>query len=387
MAIGRRTNGVGHSSLEPRRANNVILLIGDGMGKAHRDAGRLLAVGPFGALVMDTFPYAGMVCTSCADPEASVTDSAAAATALATGVKTYNGAIGVGLDGRPLPTVLELAKAVGKAVGLVTTCQVTDATPAAFAAHVEHRSDQSEIARQFIEETGVDIILGGGEDFWYPAGTPGAFPDEVTAEIDERSRGTRGDLVARARALGYAYATTAAELGAARGPRLLGLFANQELFRQKPEGAGDCYEPTVSLEQMTRKAIETLRRNPNGFFLMVEEAAIDRMAHQNNIPLALKGVRELDKAAAVAQAFAAREPDTLVIVTADHETGGLVFAGAVAAGDLRAALSWTTTGHTTADVPLNALGPSGERLTGCYENTHIFDVAVDAMRLAPRVRR
>ncbi|MER3406735.1 MAG: hypothetical protein C4289_17515 [Chloroflexota bacterium] len=124
------------------RAKNVILLIGDGMGFAQRDAARLLAGG---SLVMDTLPVHGRVATGCADPEGNVTDSAAAATAIATGVKTRNGAIGVDPDGKPLPTVLELAKAAGKVAGLVTTCTVTDATPAAFAAHVASRADQREI--------------------------------------------------------------------------------------------------------------------------------------------------------------------------------------------------------------------------------------------------
>src|SRR5262249_37567840 len=125
------------------------------MGRAQRDAARLLAGG---SLVMDRLPHSGLVATGCADPVATVTDSAAAATAtaIATGIKTYKGAMGVGPEGNPVPTVLELAKHAGKAVGLVTTCQVTDATPAAFAAHVANRTDQREIARQFIEETAVD---------------------------------------------------------------------------------------------------------------------------------------------------------------------------------------------------------------------------------------
>src|SRR4051794_25131602 len=141
------------------------------MGRVQRDAARLVG----GALAMEELPFSGIVGTGCADPVATVTDSAAAATAIATGVKTYNGAIGVGPDGQSVPTVLELAKQAGKSVGLVTTCQVTDATPAAFASHVSNRIDQREIARQFIEETRVDLILGGGGRWWLPV--EGGDPD------------------------------------------------------------------------------------------------------------------------------------------------------------------------------------------------------------------
>lgn len=324
-----------------------------------------------GSLVMDGLPHRGLVATSCADPVATVTDSAAAATAIATGVKTYNGAIGVGPDGVPVPTVLELAKRAGKAAGLVTTCQVTDATPAAFAAHVPIRTDQREIARQFIEETGVDLILGGGRRWWDAAEDGG------------------DDLTARAQELGYAFAATAQDLRAVCASRLLGLFAGDELFVQDPpDGEEARYEPPVPLWELTRTAIDVLASNPHGFFLMIEEAAIDRMGHRNNAPLAIKGVHELDRAVLVATAFAERDGETLVIVTADHECGGLHFAApaaeicpADAPLDLNQVLRWATTGHTEVDVPLNALGPGADRLSGRIENTDLFVAMVEAMRL------
>ena len=154
----------------PRQAKNAIFMMGDGMGPAHRDAIQLATVGAHDRLRMDKLPYQGMLGTNAADPDELVTDSAAGATSFASGVKTYNGAIGVGVNGDPVPTIVERAKAAGKSVGLVTTSQVTGASPAAFGAHVEDRDEQSEIARQFIEETKVDVILGGGEDRWYPRG-------------------------------------------------------------------------------------------------------------------------------------------------------------------------------------------------------------------------
>src|SRR3712207_2112084 len=210
-------------------------MMGDGMGQAQRDAIQLATVGAYGRLEMDKLPYEGMVGTNSVDPETLVTDSAAGATSPATGVKTYNGAIGVDENGEAVTTIIERAKAAGKSVGLVTTAQVTDASPAAFAAHVEDRSQQSEIARQFIEETRVDVILGGGEDRWYPPGNPGAYPDNPPEDPSEQSRSDRGNLVDRAKELGYEYVTNQQEPEAAEGRKVLGLFANEEMFQQRPE--------------------------------------------------------------------------------------------------------------------------------------------------------
>jgi alkaline phosphatase len=402
------------STEDPRRGRNAILLIGDGMGHAHRLGGQLLSAGRDGRLAMDRLPAAGVMNTLSADPALFVTDSAAAATALATGVKTSNGAIAIDLDGRPRSTILELAKGAGKAVGLVTTCQVTDATPAAFAAHVPHRSDQSEIARQYLEESGVDVVLGGGAAHWLPVGAPPLFPIafDLPGAAAETSRGKAGDLIARAAELGYLVATTAAALETAVAEpttsRLLGLFANQELFRQFPEGQGDNYDPPVTLADLTLAAVRVLSRNPNGFFLMVEESAIDRMAHRNNAALTLKGVLELDRAVQVALDFAERRDDTLVVVTADHECGGLAIAGsddppypyepggglldAVLAGedgpfpvldsDQGFVMGWATTGHTAATVPVTATGPGAKGLIGVYDNTHLFGVVTRALGIA-----
>jgi alkaline phosphatase len=372
---------------EPRdleRARNVILFIGDGMGTIQRQAARQLTGHP---LVMDTLPVQGTVGTSSADPDALVTDSAAAGTALATGVKTYNGAVSVGLAGQRLTTLLEIAKHAGKSTGLVTTCQVTDATPAAFGAHVPERSDQSEIARQYIEETGVDLILGGGEDYWYPSRDEGEFPDDPGDDPSEFSRGTCGNLVALAKRLGYQHVSTEAGLMRATGAKILGLFANQNLFEAQPPGEGDDYNPPVSLETMTRKALKVLGRNPEGFFVMIEEAAVDRMAHKNNARLALQGVLELDRAVAAAVEFASERPDTLVIVTADHECGGLEFCDVDPAETpddemlTPLGLRWTTIGHTPAHAPLNALGPGSATLSGDLENTDLFTSIIDALGL------
>lgn len=377
------------------------------MGQAHRFGAQLLIAGPDGRLAIDRLPNFGMMGTLSRDAGSFVTDSAAAATALATGVRTYNGAISVDLEGQRLPTIAEAAKRGGRSVGLVTTCQVTDATPAAFGAHVPNRSDHSEIGRQYIENSDIDVILGGGAAYWYPPGVPSGIPLE-TGELRLLSQGTAGNLVDRARALGYRTVSTAGELAvAAAGQtnRLLGLFANQELFRQRAEGQGDAYEPPVTLAEMTGAALDILSRNNDGFFLMIEESAIDRMAHRNNARLTLKGVLELDLAVQVALNHAAHDPATLVIVAADHECGGLAVAGsddpaypyepeggqveAILAGedgpfpvsgtDYAFVLGWATTGHTAAAVPVTSLGPGAERLTGRFENTHLFEVMTEAL--------
>lgn len=396
----------GHGSPRPR-ARNLILLIGDGMGAAHRFAGQLLLAGRFGSLVMDRMAHRGQMGTLSLDPESFVTDSAAAATALATGVKTVNGAVAVDRDGRARATIHELARRAGKATGLVTTCQITDATPAAFGAHVIHRSDQSEIARQYLEKSGIDVILGGGGAWWLPEGEPSPFG----ASWRDRNCGRQGDLVAEAIGHGYRHVADADGLAAAtRDPttsRLLGLFAAQEMFVQSAEGHGDAYDPPVSLAEMTAAALNVLSRNPSGFVLMVEESAIDRMAHHNNAPLTIKGVLELDRAVQVALAFAEREPDTLVIVAADHETGGLAVAGSgdtpypyepggglldtllagedgpfpVADSGYGFVVGWATTGHTASAVPVTAAGPGAERVSGLVENTDLFDTMANALGL------
>lgn len=387
----------GHGSPSPR-ARNLILLLGDGMGAAHRFAGQLLLAGRTGRLAMDRLPHHGQMGTLSVDPASFITDSAAAATALATGAKTVNGAVSIDPDGNFRPTVHELARQAGKATGLVTTCQVTDATPAAFGAHVAHRSDQSEIARQYLAASRIDVVLGGGGAWWLPEGERSPFGDGWA----ERNRGRHGNLIADAVRRGYRHVSDGDGLARAiddpNASRLLGLFAAQEMFVQSAEGEGDLYDPTVSLAEMTAAALSVLSRNPEGFVLMVEESAIDRMAHRNNAPLTIKGVLELDRAVQVALAFAEREPDTLVIVAADHETGGLAVAGSgdtpypyepggglldtllagedgpfpVADAPYGFVVGWATTGHTAAAVPVTAIGPGAERIAGPFENTDLF---------------
>ncbi|GAB94997.1 alkaline phosphatase [Kineosphaera limosa] len=388
------------------KAKNVIIFVGDGMGASHRTFIQYVNVGPGAKLEMDSMPIAGRSQTFPHDPKAMVTDSAAGGTALATGVKTYNGAIGVDVDGKPVQSVLELAAKHGKSTGLVTTSQVTDATPAAFGAHVKDRGEQSLIAKQFLEISKPQVILGGGEDRWLPPGTPGAFPDAPAENPKEKSSGTEGNLIEKAQQLGYAYVSDAAGLKATTSNKILGLFANEEMFQQNPEGQGDIYDPIVSLPDMTSKAISTLSRNKKGFFLMVEEEGIDEMAHKSNATMVAKAGKQLDDAVSVAKRFAQKHGDTLVIVVADHATGGLAIEDvpelqddpgypnergegrtaedgpfSAPGTDRKFMVDWTTSNHTAEDVPLTAMGPGSQLLSGVYPNTHVHDVMVRAMGL------
>ncbi|MFC7534783.1 alkaline phosphatase [Actinoplanes sp. GCM10030250] len=371
---------------------NVIFINGDGMAAAHREAARLFYAGLDGQLTMDRLPVSGQFTTSPDDPDTAITDSAAGASAWATGERTYNGAISVDVDGNPLPTLGAQAKAAGKATGLVTTAQVTDASPAAFFSNAVDRAAQDDIARQYVEVTKPDVILGGGEDWWLPAGTPGAYPDQPAEDPTEGSRGTKGNLIAQARADGYRYVSTPAQLAAAGRGKLLGLFANQEMFQQREEGQGDIYRPVVSLADMARKALQNLSGDRDGFFLLIEEEGVDEFAHRNNGQRTLQAMGELDKAVAVARAYAASHRDTLVVVTGDHETGGLAVEDVdtedesgtgtsaedgpfpVKGTDFQFYIDWTTPQHTGQGVPVTAFGPLAEKFTGKHPNTYAYDV-------------
>jgi alkaline phosphatase len=379
-------------------ARNVIYIQGDGMAVAQRELIRLATVGFRGELRMNRLPHSALVHTWSADPDEAVTDSAAAATAFATGHKTFNGGVGVDAKGRRVRSVLENARKRGKSTGLVTTSQVTDATPAAFGSHVKDRGDQSEIARQYIAETKPDVVLGGGEDWWLPAGTAGAYPDHPPKDPSEASKGTEGDLIAAAKKAGYAYVSDAAGLRAAKARKLLGLFANEELFEHRPEGEGDAYGGPVSLATMTRKALSVLDRDRDGFFLLVEEEGIDEMAHENNAHKLIEAGAALERAIGVALAYQRRHPRTLILVGGDHETGGLTIENVDAEDESGDALSaedgpfaipgstrklfadWTTGQHTGGDVAFTAKGPGAARVHGVLDNTDIHDVISRALK-------
>jgi len=340
-----------------RKVRNVIFCIGDGMGLGQVTLARLRAVGPAGKLHMERLPVSGFIRTHSANR--LVTDSAAAGTAMASGIKTKNGMIGQAPDGSPYRTILEAAQARGMATGLVATSAITHATPASFASHVKGRKMEADVAEQLIANR-VNVLLGGGRKFFLPKSNPNS------GRKDER------DLLAEARDAGYVYVETAEQLRSVNAPYLLGLFQHKGLTTVAPE-------PMLAL--MTRKAIECLRNatgmssgSNKGFFLMVEGSQIDWACHSNDAESCVRQTLLFDEAVKAAIDFALADGHTLVLVTADHETGGLTLHD----GDTKEAkVKWSTKGHTGTPVPLFALGPNAEQFAGVYDNTEI------PKRLAP----
>ena len=362
-------------------AKNVILMIGDGMGRNQTEAARWeksgndMATYRSTSLAMDGLDYTGNVSTASAN--SAVTDSAAGATALMTGVRTDNGVIGQDetavkgvSDGARLTTIAELAKAKGRATGVVTTSRITDATPAGVYAHVNDRDDEMLIADQLLA-SGVDVALGGG--YRYFINNTGRDPWE------KKGRRTDGrDLVAEARAQGYTIVTDASLLNAAPetpGTRVLGIFDSLSMANESVRA--ETQQP--SLADMAGKALSVLAADPDGFFLTVEGGQIDTTANANNKTAMIGEVLAFDDAVRTALAFADAHPDTLLIVTADHETGGM---SAQQNGDGTLSFSFTTTSHTADDVPIRASGPGAERFNATtVRNTRVFDILRDEMDL------
>ena len=254
-----------------------------------------------------------------------VTDSAAAATAIASGVKTNNGAVGVDASGAEVPTVLEAAARRGWACGIVSTTAVTDATPAAFTAHVPDRRLMAQVAEQQIRRQDLRVLLGGGTQYFVPRTRTCASAGETGRGIADgpSRRGDDLDLVAEAREKGFAVATNRRALLDGPAPeRLLGLFAPFELpYAIDRDEAGEAEAPTLA--EMTARALEVLDREGRGFLLVVEAGRVDHACHHNDAGAALGEMRELDAALEPILAAAERRRDLLLVVTADHETGGL----------------------------------------------------------------
>jgi alkaline phosphatase len=325
----------------------VVLIIGDGMGDGAVEAARLAGVDLAGA--MGSLPVTARVTTSSASD--SITDSAAAATAYASGVATYNGAIGVDVDGVPVETVLEAAESLGWATGLVATSSVTHATPAAFAAHVPDRGDELAIAQQ-MARSGVDVLLGGGRQYF---------------ESDSRPDGL--DLVGELRSRGCTVWLDAAEIGAPDRDCVAGFLAAGALPR-----AG---QRSLSLAELTRTALAVLTRDPDGFFLMVEGSQIDWAGHANDGPWLVEEMRDFHGAVAEAAAVLSGRTNTTLIVTSDHETGGMT---ATSDGN-GVVYEWTTTGHTAASVPFHGRGAGLAELPDTFPNHRLGRL------LLARVRR
>lgn len=335
----------------------VILFIGDGVGTAYWSAARFAQ----DRLAIEEFPVVGLVDTRSSSHK--VTDSAAGATVYSAGLRTYNNAIGVGPDSVPVQTVLERAAEKGMATGLVATSTITHATPGSFGAHVPHRRMESEIARQLARQP-LTVALGGGLKF-FDGSAPDA--DDLLPTLRER----------------FTFVTSGAELRALQLDTVRTLFG---LFAE--EGMPAAHEGrTPALAEMVGTALQLLDREPNGFFAMFEASQPDWRGHDNR-PLdeVTAEMLDYDKAIRVALEYQARHPETLIVITADHETGGLSLVQD-RSGGLEA--RYTTTGHTGSMIPLFAKGPGAERFAGVKDNYRIGQLlreVVEQARTAPRAK-
>ncbi|MFW9847692.1 MAG: alkaline phosphatase [Candidatus Thorarchaeota archaeon] len=343
---------------------NVILMIGDGMGPSQIELGRLVEYGPSGNLTMQDAPLTISVTTFSADN--SITDSAAAATAIATGWKTNNGMVSVLPNGTILDTILENAQLHGKATGLVVTSEIQHATPACFATHVSSRSNYVEITRQLVEEAEVDVLLGGGLNYFSPAQLQ--YMENQNYTIVQNRTG----------------------LLDVQNGTVLGLFAGSHMDYEEVRN----YSQTPSLAEMTNKTLSILSNDPDGFFLMVEGSRIDHAAHANDpIGVALEMVA-FDNAVEVALEYVQSHEHTILIVTADHETGGLAVISHNLSDELptdgmseeekrslriertqNVSVTWSTGYHTSTNVSLFCFGPlfSGLSNGSIIDNTDIFN--------------
>ena len=335
-----------NKKIKASKPKNIVFLIGDGMGLAQVYAG---LVANKGSLYIKTMPVSGFSKTNSSDK--LITDSAAGATAFSIGEKTYNGAIGVDKSEKPKKTILEMAEEKGLATGLIATCAITHATPASFIAHQQNRGMQEEIASDFLK-TDIDLFIGGGRMYF----------DE---RKDERN------LLFELEAKGYEVVTSIDSLGYSKSDRIAALI-EEEHPKPAALGRGDM------LKDASEFALGKLKKNKEGFFLVIEGAQIDWGGHDNNVPYIVTEMLDFDKTVGEVLKFAARDRETLVVITADHETGGLTING----GDLETGVvegKFTTGGHTAIAVPVFAFGPQAELFSGIMENTDIYFNFIEAL--------
>ena len=327
------------------KPKNIILMVGDGMGVAQIYAG---FTGNKGKLNLERCTAIGFHKNQSADNY--VTDSAAGATALASGQKTYNGAIGVDAAGKPIPTILEIAEQKGLATGLVATCSITHATPACFISHQASRGLNEAIALDFLK-TDIDVFIGGGRNYF-----------------SKRSDGINLNDSLKAR--GYQIANSISEVQQITKGKVAAFLADEQQARFS-EGRGD------ELVKSTEAAIRLLKGNKKGLFMMIEGSQIDWGGHDNNTQYIVEEMIDFDNAIGKALDFAAADGNTLVIITADHETGGFSLVG----GDMKTGTvegKFTTGHHTGVMIPVFAFGPGSEKFSGIYENTDIYKKMYEA---------
>jgi len=422
LAAGATTvAGCSDSSSDKALPENpsVIILSGDGMGSQQRTAIQYYLYGLDERQPMDALPYAGFLDTIPGDAEFVVSDSAAGATAWAIGQKVPNGTTGLGPNGEEVPTLMNIAKDRGMSTGLVDDHDVTNATLAAFGSPVEDRDLKVKIAEGYLDN-GVDVLFGGGEKYWYPEGEPGKISDKGE---DDASEG-ESNLVQRAQDLGYQYAFDQTTFGELSGPKALALVQDSAKRRStEVEGYDYKTDPNyVAPEKLVSKALDILGSNDKGFFLVIESDDLDSDGHEHdaqNMMLAGESVNEMVK---VITEYQKEHPEVLLIVTADHETGGMAIENvldddgepetnsdqladdpvpywaeskpenmplpgggvpkrsgpfAIKGTERKFKVDWTTPEHTGTMVPVTAAGPLAEKFTGVHPNTHVYDVITE----------
>jgi alkaline phosphatase len=320
------------------KPKNIILLIGDGMGVSQVFAG---LTANKGNLFLQNFKHVGFSKTQSADKY--ITDSAAGGTAISTGHKTNNGSIGVDAKDKPVKTILEEAEGIGLATGLVSTSSITHATPASFISHQAGRSMYEEIAADFLK-TDIDVFIGGGID-----------------HFSKRKDGR--NLMDELKAKGYQVETEMKKIEKVDKGKLAGLIAAVHTGRIAERGD--------MLPVATKTAIDILDNNTKGFFLMVEGSQIDWGGHATSTVYVVEDMLDFDKTIGKSLEFAEKNGETLIIVTADHETGGMAITG----GDMEKGVvkgTFTSKDHTAVMVPVFAYGPGAQEFTGIMENTEIF---------------
>ena len=333
---------------------NVILMIGDGMGVAQVYSA---LTAQHGNLAMNRCESFGFVKTQSADNY--ITDSAAGATALATGKKVNNDVIGISPIGDTLVTLLELAEKKGLGTGMVVTSSIIHATPAGFIAHTSNRYNYEEIAENFLK-TDIDVFIGGGRDYF-----------------EERTDGKNLSDILRRRNYNVVYDVDG--LNEIKQGKLAGLLSGNHMPKIS-EGRGD-YLKVSSL-----KAIELLDVFDNGFFLMVEGSQIDFGGHENDSEYLVSETVDFDRVVGEVLDFAAIDGETLVLITADHETGGYSLPGGdIISGEVSGKFS--TDEHTGVMVPLFAFGPGSDKFKGIIDNTEVFQKIVELLNLVDKKQK
>ena len=327
---------------------NIVFFVADGAGAAHWT----LASFANEDLAVRRMKTVGLVDTRGSDH--TVSGSAPTATAYATGVRSFMRAISVGPDSLPRESVVEVAIARGMSTGLITTTFLSDATPAAFGAHAPSRTARGEISRQ-MSTKGITVLMGGGRRAFRPEMQPDS--SDLLSEVRQS----------------YTYVETVDELMRLDPDTvnaLLGLFAEGDM--------GIVADRGTALQEMTSTALRILGRNPNGFFLMVENEESDTQSHGNAAQATLTAeMLDFDRAVGLALDYQAEHPEMLVIVTGDHETGGVSL---TPDQDREIVMHYASGGHTGTLIPLFASGPGAERFGGIIENREVGQILLEMLR-------